>query len=686
MVRKIHRRSTTFGSLIIILIIGVFLYITNTGCGSGVTGGGTPTPNRIGPAGGTITYKSFTMIVPPGALTTDVLFTADDYSTSESMVVTGSAYSVGPSGTIFLVPAIINISYDSSTPSTVEATYLLGTINNDVWYGIGGTTAEAALNIVSGETNSLSIYGIVTSEISTVGSLEIVLSQPSTQVAIGETFQLTAEAYDDDGTPQPGWVLDYDWASTIPSIVSVDNTGLIRGENLGVATVHAYATGKQSNGCTVTSGDLNVASIEVTPVSASLVAESQQQFSATPKNAAEQTIPSQYVTLTWHSDDTNIATIGLTSGLATAVSAGACSIFASSEGVESNYVSFEVIDLPDWSITTPDADYFACFYTSIALDTSNNQHISYYDAGGEKKLLKYVSYNGSSWGSPTIVDGEGDTGLYSSLAMDGDYGRISYYDSTNGLLRYASWEGEGMYWAKTTVEVTSNDVGRHTSLALYNGNPRISYYDATAGSLKYASYEAGTWYVQTVDSGGSDDVGLYTSLALDSSGNPRISYYNNTTEDLEYAYHNGTSWQYKTIDPSGDVGLYTSLALDGSNNPRISYYYSTGGDLKYASCEAGSESGSWNIATIDSVGTVGDFTSLALDSSGNPRISYRDNTLPTSNEKLKYAWYQGSTWYTMVIEAGNAGRYSSMTIDGSNKVSISYYADYGQLLRCAEQN
>ncbi|MCL6582996.1 MAG: choice-of-anchor D domain-containing protein [bacterium] len=138
---------------------------------------------------------------------------------------------------------------------------------------------------------------------------------------------------------------------------------------------------------------------------------------------------------------------------------------------------------------------------------------------------------------------------------------------------------------------------------------------------------ASSWQTFTIDS--ANNVGRYTSIAIDSSGRAHISYCNYTNDDLKYATNASGSWQTFTLDSTGVVGRYTSIAIDSSGQAHISYYNYTNGDLKYAT----NASGSWQTFTLDSTGDVGQYTSIALDQSGQAHISYYDYT----NGDLKYA-------------------------------------------------
>ena len=59
-------------------------------------------------------------------------------------------------------------------------------------------------------------------------------------------------------------------------------------------------------------------------------------------------------------------------------------------------------------------------------------------------------------------------------------------------------------------------------------------------------------------------------------------------------------WSIETVDNPGSLGT-TSLALDGSGDPAISYRDRTNGFLKYAKWNGTS----WDIETVDSTGDVG---------------------------------------------------------------------------------
>jgi len=123
-------------------------------------------------------------------------------------------------------------------------------------------------------------------------------------------------------------------------------------------------------------------------------------------------------------------------------------------------------------------------------------------------------------------------------------------------------------------------------------------------------------------------------------------------------------WSVQTVDSVGRVGEYTSLALDSNGYPHISYHNST--TLKYAAWDGSV----WTNRTVDSTGDVGEYTSLALNSSGYPSISYRDVT----NDDLKYAAWNGTAWTNQTIDSsGSVGTYTSLALDNNGYPRISYH-------------
>ncbi|MFN2166471.1 MAG: hypothetical protein ACK2U9_09430, partial [Anaerolineae bacterium] len=96
----------------------------------------------------------------------------------------------------------------------------------------------------------------------------------------------------------------------------------------------------------------------------------------------------------------------------------------------------------EWWFTQLDVDGYVGQYTSLALDSQDRPHISYFDvtdADQDARLdLKYAYRAADGLFIRQTVDGWGDVGLFTSLALDdSDQPHISYYDATNGDLKYA---------------------------------------------------------------------------------------------------------------------------------------------------------------------------------------------------------------------------------------------------------
>jgi hypothetical protein len=139
-----------------------------------------------------------------------------------------------------------------------------------------------------------------------------------------------------------------------------------------------------------------------------------------------------------------------------------------------------------------------------------------------------------------------------------------------------------------------------------------------------------------------------------------------TTITTETVYNAGIS--QNIFLPS----LISSLAMDASGNPHVSFVDNNAFDFKY-----GTKSGGvWTFESIAPNGydpIFGDdnqITSLALDASGNPHIAFWD---PTPN-LLKYASRTGGTWTIETVDpVDNNGRVATLVIDATDRPHIFYY-------------
>lgn len=330
----------------------------------------------------------------------------------------------------------------------------------------------------------------------------------------------------------------------------------------------------------------------------------------------------------------------------------------------------------DWVIETVDSAGNVGAHTSLALEPTYPYapHISYRDV--TKDGLKHARLRGTNWFSET-VDSPG--GMWASLALAPTYPfspGISYHDFDQRWdIRYACLNGT-TWITKTIGRQRAGQNG--TSLALeptYPYTPHISYYYPSGGDnhldhayLSGTAWCSGTWVTEKVEDGQA----AWSSLALEATYPyiTHISYQDVANSSLKHAWLSGTDWLNETVDNTGDVGWNTSLALDSEGNPHISYVDNTSDTLKYAWLSGST----WDSETVDSlgeeIGWATRATSLELDQTDAPYISYYD----ASNNDLKLAYFNGAAWFIQTVDSeGDVGQYSSLALDRDGCPHISYY-------------
>jgi hypothetical protein len=213
-------------------------------------------------------------------------------------------------------------------------------------------------------------------------------------------------------------------------------------------------------------------------------------------------------------------------------------------------------DGTSWSQLWNDIDGLG--FTSLELDSADQPHISYLSTDDE---LRFSYQDGANWYTE-IVDNVGTVGAHTTLVLDGaDWPHIGYCQFSNSdfwcnELRYAYQNELG--WTIEVVDATGQ-VGEYGSMALNGaGWPHISYYDRTNGDLKYA-YRPDCVPLEAVTATGplhlpAGITGLYTATHEPPSA----------TLPVDYTWDNGDEGPTSTY--SWTIPGVHSLHVTGTND------------------------------------------------------------------------------------------------------------------------
>ncbi len=187
-----------------------------------------------------------------------------------------------------------------------------------------------------------------------------------------------------------------------------------------------------------------------------------------------------------------------------------------------------------------------------AADDNVDQTVPTDDAGADAKVDADAGHEASCDPATCINLEAGLIGSYTSAAADssgnvwvagyaeGDWNNNNSY----GDLAVGKWNGTKVDWSLIDgVPTTAVDPNAYNTSGFRGGQ---------------------------TESG--DDVGLWTSVALDAGGNPRVAYFDVTHRALKYAAYDGSAWTIQTVDTkaNSDIGRYAKLLLVG-DKPVIAY-------------------------------------------------------------------------------------------------------------------
>jgi len=181
---------------------------------------------------------------------------------------------------------------------------------------------------------------------------QVAVLPTSATASVASTVQFVAIPLDSTGTALGGRVIT--WASSNSSVASVDGSGLATSVTAGSATITATSEGHSGSAAlTVSAVTLPVATVTVSPASASVTAGQTVQLTATPKDANGNTLTGR--TISWTSSNTSVATVS-SSGLVSGVVAGSATITATAEGKSgTSAITVTAVTVPVATVTVSPA-------------------------------------------------------------------------------------------------------------------------------------------------------------------------------------------------------------------------------------------------------------------------------------------------------------------------------------------
>jgi trimeric autotransporter adhesin len=241
-----------------------------------------------------------------------------------------ASVSVTPPATTLSVGSQIPLqaSVQDAAGKAITGTNVFWSVRDPNIASVSGAGVVTGLTLGSTEVaaSSNGKSGIATITVQKTPVASVTVTPPHVDAAPGGRAPFSAVAYDAAQNPLSGRVIT--WSTSNAAIAVVDTAGFMTAVAPGSATITATSEGK-SGTATVTVSQAPVATVAVTPTPLSMSLGQTTQLAVTLKDASGNVLSGRVVT--WSSSSPGVGTVS-TTGLVTAVAAGATTITATSEG------------------------------------------------------------------------------------------------------------------------------------------------------------------------------------------------------------------------------------------------------------------------------------------------------------------------------------------------------------------
>ena len=281
------------------------------------------------------------------------------------------------------------VTWSSSDPgvATIDPHTGLVTAGN-----LTGTTTISALSGALRASVQLTVSN------ATLSSISVTPSNPT--VPLGRLVQFTATGNYSDSTHH-NLTDAVAWSSGTPTTATVNSLGLATTKTQGSTLINA-TLGSTTGTSTLSVTAAVLDSIQISPTNSKVILPATQQFTATGIYSDNHT-QDLTSTATWSSSDPNVATIGSSTGLATAVGPGTTTISATFNAVTGS-TSLTVVALTSIAISPSDPN--VVFGSKLQLIATG-----IYSDGGTRDFTGTAAWSSTNTGVATV----NATGLVTSV-------------------------------------------------------------------------------------------------------------------------------------------------------------------------------------------------------------------------------------------------------------------------------